>query len=93
MGVGCTVPAQFRNVAYSMGLEYPYVFGKLIWNDQWAVWHRVTGLVEYVADERLYRPDQHDIFNKGAAERECARLNGTSLYPDAETLAEIDNTE
>lgn len=85
------VPKRFRNVGHSLGLEFPYVFGSLPGGD-WCVWHRHTGLVVYVANEALYRPDQHDIFNQRAAQRECYRLNGVSEFPSAEVLAEIDAT-
>ncbi len=84
------VPRGFRNVGFSLGLQYPYLFGRI--GADWGVWHRHTGLIVYVANEPLSHPDQHDIINQGAARRECYRCNGVSEFPSAETLAEIDAT-
>lgn len=92
MGIRYYIPKGFRNCGSSFGLEYPYIFGKVGGGRQWAVWHRHTGLIEYCADEHLHHPDQNDIFNRQAAYRVCARLNGCSEYPSAEVLAEIDAT-
>lgn len=56
--------------------------------DRWMVWNRHNGAVSYVADEKLYRPDQNDIFNKSAAMKELDRLCGN---PSVD-LAAIDST-
>ncbi len=92
------VPKPFRNVGQSLGLEHAYIFGRLprqfgdTGREVWCVWDRHTGDIVYRAAEKC-RPDQADIFDQQAASRECHRLCGVSETPDAETLAEIDNTE
>ena len=46
------IARRWRNHGESLGLEFPYLAGKEPVGERWRVWHRHTGEVVFVADER-----------------------------------------
>lgn len=85
-----TVPPAFRDSGFSFGLEYPYIFGEMTVfaevpraTGRWCVWHRVTGHVAPIINERnmhlaVYRASQ-----------KAHELNG--LYPKAVHVVALDS--
>ena len=79
-----TVPEPDRNGGYSLGLEYPYIYGDR--GQGYEVWHRHTGAIVWrYAGDNLHLAQHH-------ASEVCHQRNGLSLYPGPETLAAIDAT-
>lgn len=73
--IGDIIPLEFRNVGYSAGLEYPYIYYLF---DQWIIWHRHTGKVVYI--EKSKWPALHQY----RCADECQRRNGLDKPNPAE---------
>lgn len=64
-----TVPEQFRNDGLPLFDEFPYLYGRTVWDDRWAVWNRFTGEVVFQA------ASNDPLLAENEARKECARRN------------------
>lgn len=88
-GIGTvTINTPWRNHGYSLGLDYPYLYGKGL--GRWLVWHRHTGIVVYIVPK--INRQLWEGFEEQEAMDICYRLNGLSKLPSAEMLDAIDST-
>lgn len=69
----------------SIGLDHPYVFGRI--GSYWMVWHRRDGEVVDIMPRKF-----DDCLQEYAAMKACYQWNGVDLWPDADTIAAIDQT-
>lgn len=83
-----TIKRPWRNMGFSLGLDYPYIYGQGF--GHWLVWHRHTGVVAWIVPK--VNPQLWEGFEEQEASIKCHALNGCTMQPDAETLDAIDST-
>lgn len=55
--IGDVIAKRYRNHGYSLGLQHPYIWGKV--SSRWLVWNRHSGKVCFATRRR---PDENDDY-------------------------------